>query len=306
MRKVILATVIASVLAWSLTSFAEKKTILVKEYAGILVDDTNNFQVNGAGDLVTYSYAKDGFGVITAIYYTYTRKAGTALNGQIGPGPLITQDFIPPNSVAFEIIGLERNVALVLFTDNVGSKIYMVFRLNNKYANPTPNRTNPVKHIAVANEVCSITSTQVISYLDNPAIVRTVSNRSRTTNIAELTTSVAHGLSTGDKVTILDVPDNSYNLSNVEVISVNLAGTTFTYSCPGADEGSTGSTGTVYRPQLYNTVTVYNYNWTPQNAKGISNTWGTLSIINLILQKYYKGVNPNVNPSKLDISILKP
>ncbi len=305
MRKRVIAALTACVFALGFSSFAESASILVKTYAGVLVNETNNFQVNVTGDIVKYSFAKDDNGIITAIYYTFTRKSGASQLGQIGPGPVVTDNFIPADTVAFEIVGLENNAALVLFTSNVGIKTYMLFRLASIYATPTPNRVNPARHIALANEVCSLTSTQILSYLDNPSVVKVVTGRTRNSNIAELTTSTNHSLSIGDKVTILDVPDNSYNLANVEVISAPTV-TTFTYSCPGADEAPAGSTGTAYRPQIYKSLTVYNYNWTPLPTKGISNQWGSLSVINLIIQRYYKGISPTANPDELEVSILRP
>ena len=306
MKKLIFAALTACVFAFGLTTFAENKNILVKSYPNVLVNDTSNFQVNSAGDIATYNFFKDDNGIITAIYYTYTRKSGTSVSGRIGIGPAgKSYNFIPANTVAFEIVGLERNAALVLFTDNVGSKIYMIFKLAANYAAPTFNCVKPINHIALANEVCSLTSTQIISYLDIPAVVKTVLARKRTKNIAELTTPVNHALSIGEKVMILDVPDDSYNLANVEVISTPTL-TTFTYSCPGEDEALADSTGTAYRPQIYNSVNLYNYNWTPLANKGISNQWGALTIINLGMQKYYKAISSAGNTDRLEVSILKP
>jgi hypothetical protein len=306
MKKLIFAALTACVFAFGLTTFAENKNILVKSYPNVLVNDTSNFQVNSAGDIATYNFSKDVNGIITAIYYAYTRKSGTSVLGEIGKGPAgKSYNFIPANTVAFEIVGLERNAALVLFTDNVGSKIYMIFKLAANYAAPTFNCVKPINHIALANEVCSLTSTQIISYLDIPAVVKTVLARKRTKNIAELTTPVNHALSIGEKVMILDVPDDSYNLANVEVISTPTL-TTFTYSCPGEDEALADSTGTAYRPQIYNSVNLYNYNWTPLANKGISNQWGALTIINLGMQKYYKAISSAGNTDRLEVSILKP
>jgi hypothetical protein len=308
MKKLIFATLTACVFAFGLTTFAENKNILIKSYPNVVVNDTSNFQVNSAGDIATYNFSKDDNGIITAIYYTYTRKSGTSVSGRIGIGPAgKSYNFIPANTVAFEIVGLERNAALVLFSDKVGSKIYMVFKLAANYAAPTFNCVKPINHIALANEVCSLTSTQIISYLDIPAVVKAVSRRSRTSDIAELTTLEPHGLMIGDKITVLNVLDvahNNYNLANIEVISATTS--TFTYSCPGEDEALTDSTGTAYRPQIYNSVNLYNYNWTALANKGISNQWGALSIINLGMQKYYKGISPTVYPYELEVSILKP
>ena len=304
MKRRVLGAAIVCVLALGVTAFAEKKNIVVKNYSSVLVNATNNYQVNGQGDIVTYSFSKDDTGVITAIYFTYTKKSGTDVLGQIGPGTKITDNFLPANSVSFEIVGLERNDALCLFTNNLGSRIYMVFRLVNKYATPTPNRTNPVSHVALTNELCSITNNQVLSYLHIPESVNTVTFRRRFANIAELTTPPDNTLSIGDRVTIIGVPDDSYNLTDVEVLSVSA--TTFTYSCPGLDEASVATTGFVYRPEVYNSLTVYNHNWSPQASKGIANDYGALSIINLKIQQYYKGVKPTAIADQFDVTILKP
>ncbi len=304
MKRRVLGAAIVCVLALGVTAFAEKKNIVVKNYSSVLVNATNNYQVNGQGDIVTYSFAKDNTGIISAIYYTYTKKSGSNVLGQIGPGTRITDNFLPANTVSFEIVGLERNIALCLFTNNLGSRIYMVFRLVNKYATPTPNRTNPISHVALVNELCSITSNQVLSYLHIPEIVNTVTFRRRFANIAELTTPPDNTLSIGDRVTIIGVPDDSYNLTDVEVLSVSA--TTFTYSCPGLDEASIASTGFVYRPEVYNSLTVYNQNWSPQASKGIADDYGALSIINLKIQQYYRGVKPTAIADQFDVTILKP
>ncbi len=306
MKKVLMVAVALCMFGSSSVLKAERKDILVKTYPDVLVNATNNYQVNGTGDIVMYAISKDDLGIIKYIYFTYKRKSGTGeVKGQIGPGSKPTDNFIPVNSVSFEIVGLERNIALCLFTNNVGERIYMVFRLLNPNATPTPNRTNPTYHGALQNEICSITNTQVLSYLHNPEVVKVITSRARVANIGVLTTSTDHTLSIGDRITVLGIPDDSYNLTGVEVLSVPTT-TTFTYSCPGNDEASVASTGIVFRPEVYNSITVYNHNWKPQASKGIDRQWGSLSIINLILQRYYKGVSPTATADEFEVNILRP
>jgi hypothetical protein len=66
-------------------------------------------------------------------------------------------------------------------------------------------------------------------------------NRARTSNVATITTSVAHGLAVGDIVETVSIGGTGYNSVNV-VLSVP-SGTTFTYASTGSDEGSTADTG---------------------------------------------------------------
>ena len=63
MKRAVFATLIACVLVFGVTTFAESKTILVKTYTNVLVNDTNNYQINSTGDIVTYSIAKDINGI---------------------------------------------------------------------------------------------------------------------------------------------------------------------------------------------------------------------------------------------------
>ena len=314
MKRRVLGAAIVCVLALGVTAFAEKKNIVVKEYPDIHIEHTGNttynYQVNGQGDIVTYWYFQDDTGKITAIYYLYTKKSGTDQGGQIGPGPKKTDDFLPSGSVSFEIVGLERNIALCLFVNNLGSRIYMVFRLQKDYANPTPNRTNYASHLAGSSEYCSlINGSQVLSSTYNPEVVKTVTNRARVGNTALLTTSTDHNLFIGDRVTILGVPDESYNLMDVEVLSVP-TNTTFTYSCVGGDEASIASTGIVYRREVLNNLIVYNPNgspWKNLSTKGIDSGSGGLAVINMPIQKYYQRVyQPNPAQPRFTISILKP
>ena len=83
MKRAVFAILIACVLVLGVTTFAESKTILVKTYTNVLVNDTNNYQINSTGDIVTYSIAKDINGIITAIYTIHLLgKAGHRWSGR--------------------------------------------------------------------------------------------------------------------------------------------------------------------------------------------------------------------------------
>lgn len=69
------------------------------------------------------------------------------------------------------------------------------------------------------------------------------SNRARSSNVATITTSAAHGLAVGDIVETVSIGGTGYNSVNV-VLSVPTT-TTFTYASTGSDEGSTADTGGV-------------------------------------------------------------
>lgn len=70
---------------------------------------------------------------------------------------------------------------------------------------------------------------------------KTTSNRSRTSNVATITTSAAHGLTTGWRVNVSGVSGVGYNADDVAVTVTG--STTFTYYNPGSNESSTADTG---------------------------------------------------------------
>lgn len=71
---------------------------------------------------------------------------------------------------------------------------------------------------------------------------RTITNVARTSNVATITTSVAHGFSVGDSVTVAATSNTSLNGTfNITAIT----STTFSYSNSGSDIPSTADTGTV-------------------------------------------------------------
>jgi hypothetical protein len=64
--------------------------------------------------------------------------------------------------------------------------------------------------------------------------------RSRTSGIATIVTAVAHGFTTGDKITIASMTDSTFNDVQAEVTVVD--STTFTYANAGADVASGADT----------------------------------------------------------------
>jgi len=84
-----------------------------------------------------------------------------------------------------------------------------------------------------------------------------ITNRSRTTNVATLTFASAHGFVSGDTVRITDVGGSDYNTDSATITVTST--TTFTYPNVGSNEGTTGdTTGLVYEhfiwsnnPQVY-------------------------------------------------------
>ena len=69
----------------------------------------------------------------------------------------------------------------------------------------------------------------------------TTTNRARTTNVATLTTSGAHGFRVGDTLIMTGIGGVGYN-ATATVASIPTT-TTFTYSNTGSDEGTTADTG---------------------------------------------------------------
>jgi hypothetical protein len=72
-----------------------------------------------------------------------------------------------------------------------------------------------------------------------------VSNVARTTNVATINTSSAHGYTTGDKITISGVTTTGFNAANVTIASAPTS-TAFTYANTGSDVSTlTDTTGVV-------------------------------------------------------------
>ena len=70
--------------------------------------------------------------------------------------------------------------------------------------------------------------------------------RSRSSDVATISTNGSHGLTTGDYVDVILMTDLTYNTVNIPVTVID--STTFTFSCPGTDEAYAGDTaGKVYK-----------------------------------------------------------
>ncbi len=72
-------------------------------------------------------------------------------------------------------------------------------------------------------------------------VVKTSSQRARSSNVATITTSTAHGLRVGDTVVISGLGGTGYNAT--AVITVVGSTTTFSYANTGTNEGTTADTG---------------------------------------------------------------
>lgn len=88
--------------------------------------------------------------------------------------------------------------------------------------------------------------------VNNGETILNISSVSRTTNVATITTTAAHGLSTGNRVTI-DCSNSSFNTGTTSITVTGL--TTFTYSNTGSDLGSTSASGTVTPGYLFQKYT---------------------------------------------------
>ena len=73
-------------------------------------------------------------------------------------------------------------------------------------------------------------------------------SRARSSNVATIIVDAAHGLITGDTVTIEDLGGSDYNDDDVSVTVVDSI--TFTYANSGSDEGTTGDTDGVCYPNF--------------------------------------------------------
>jgi hypothetical protein len=73
-------------------------------------------------------------------------------------------------------------------------------------------------------------------------IVKTVSNKALTSNVATLTTSAAHGYTVGDMVTVTSV-DGTFNGTHI-ITAIGGSGTTFSYAVTASNVTSAAASGT--------------------------------------------------------------
>ncbi|NBT25380.1 MAG: hypothetical protein EBT09_02215, partial [Actinobacteria bacterium] len=95
-----------------------------------------------------------------------------------------------------------------------------------------------------------------------PHVAATITNTALTGNVATITTSAAHGLVSGNTVTIAGVANNLYNGSYLVASAPST--TTFTFSKTNANVASAAASGTATR-SVWETITVSDGNTTVQN-----------------------------------------
>ena len=160
MKRRFFAVIAVCLIAGSFTVNAgEKKNIIVKTWTNVLVDATHNYAVNRQGDLLTYSFSTDGGGAINAISYTLIKK-----NERTKSSGSIDITYIPANSANMEVVGLDGNTALIKFTKITGERYFMVFKMRNNEATPTPNKNDYVQKIMADNETCTLDKTRILLY----------------------------------------------------------------------------------------------------------------------------------------------
>jgi hypothetical protein len=130
--------------------------------------------------------------------------------------------------------------------------------------------------------------------------ISTVS-RARATNVATIIVSSAHGLITGDTVTLSGLSGTGYNDDDVTVTVVN--STTFTYANTGGDEGTTGDTGGLvfsnftmpYNPNTVEMVTTkfVDQRNLPYSFTFLGFTSQVKSAISITLNGHFSGTNKN-------------
>jgi hypothetical protein len=170
-RMLMVGAALVCALGLALPLKAEKKTILVAQHTGVLVAGNNGYQVNPTGDIVEYSYNTDLGGLLTVVDYTFTRKTGKVTIGKIPAA------YFPVDADGIAIVGLERNIALVLFTTAGGSRVYMTFNLRATEATPRPSKTNVQQRVALEAELCTISGAHIVSYRyadDTYAVLRSI------------------------------------------------------------------------------------------------------------------------------------
>ena len=150
-KRVLIATVFCVFACAFIAGAAEKGNIIVKTYTNVLDDASNGYAVNSTGDLVTYAFSTNAGGELSRFTFTFTRKSGNAYNGEIDP------TYFPTDAADATIVGVERNIALILFNTLAGDRVYMVFRLHKNNTYPTPNKNNFTQKTVADTEECSLT-----------------------------------------------------------------------------------------------------------------------------------------------------
>ena len=125
------------------------------------------------------------------------------------------------------------------------------------------------------------------------SIARTITNVALTSNVATITTSLAHGYSTGDSVTV-DASNNTFD--GTYVITNTPTSTTFTYAKVNADIASAVATGTVIAVG-YSTIDKWNFIQFGNTILSANNE-NKIQSFTLGTSSYFGDVSPNAPVAK--------
>jgi hypothetical protein len=120
------------------------------------------------------------------------------------------------------------------------------------------------------------------------SVARTITNVALTSNVATITTALAHGYSTGDSVTV-DASNNTFD--GAYVITGTPTSTTFTYAKTNTDIPSASATGTVVA-EGYSTIDKWNFIQFG-NAVLAANNENKIQSFTLGTSTYFGDVSPN-------------
>jgi hypothetical protein len=120
------------------------------------------------------------------------------------------------------------------------------------------------------------------------SVARTITNVALTSNVATITTSLAHGYSTGDSVTV-DASDNTFD--GAYVITGTPTTTTFTYAKTNTDIPSASATGTVIAVG-YSTIDKWNFAQFGNTILAANNE-NKIQSFTLGTSSYFGDVSPN-------------
>ena len=138
----------------------------------------------------------------------------------------------------------------------------------------------------------TVTGANTFTYSNTGISVATTSvtgaSASSATNIATLTTQSAHGLTTGNTVTIVGTGVVGFDVANTTITVTGAL--TFTYTDAGSSIGATSATGFVYLPSNVAATSSDGINWTSQTLPSAS-SWRAVAF-----------GNPNNNPLFVAIS----
>jgi len=217
--------------------------------------------------LTPASIVVSGFSTIDATKSAYTGRFRIYEDGTVKYTSSADQSSYTytPSTPTIGILKFELyaagGTAILLDTQEVpvvvsGSSAMTFSLTNSNYPIPADNSG------AVSTYVGSGTNIQVLEGSEQFTYVTTLGNATatistvarNTSNIATITTTAAHGLATGDVVSIDCTSNTSFNAVSAAITVVNT--TTFTYSNTGTSVTSVAGAGTVVRNVVAKTFTI--------------------------------------------------